>query len=248
MILARSIPLSSPHPWGCFSRVCWMVAPKVVFPTPVGVFLTLPVSLTTSVCLPHTRGGVSRNSTLSRRSCWSSPHPWGCFPDPQRQRAGRAVFPTPVGVFPLSCHAGRSLIRLPHTRGGVSNHCCFVRSFRLSSPHPWGCFSKGIEALAPFKVFPTPVGVFPWRTPTRSAQVSLPHTRGGVSKIFARVRHFQRSSPHPWGCFHTFANFMKFVKVFPTPVGVFLEHFVDLTLEFYLPHTRGGVSIPLQIL
>ena len=35
---------------------------------------------------------------------------------------------------------------------------------------------------------------------------------------------------------------MKFVKVFPTPVGVFLEHFVDLTLEFYLPHARGGVS------
>ena len=52
---------------------------RVVFPTPVGVFLQRAVDIPTWLGLPHARGGVSfwRDSDLN--ALLSSPRPWGCF-------------------------------------------------------------------------------------------------------------------------------------------------------------------------
>lgn len=54
----------------------------------------------------------------------------------------------------------RFTIRLPHTRGGVSN--CTVRFHKgfASSPRLWGCFSGIPARYRDEAVFPTPVGVF----------------------------------------------------------------------------------------
>ncbi len=50
---------SSPRPWGCFSITSTFILGFAVFPTPVGVFLTLIFIGRYRACLPHARGGVS---------------------------------------------------------------------------------------------------------------------------------------------------------------------------------------------
>ena len=110
---------SSPHPWGCFFLNQTGGRLWKVFPTPVGVFLSWPISTGSSTRLPHTRGGVSIWEVRGRQSSSSSPHPWGCFPDFDGWLDRHGVFPTPVGVFPMGRMARHIDDRLPHTRGGV---------------------------------------------------------------------------------------------------------------------------------
>ena len=51
--------MSSPRPWGCFCLVTMIVIPWIVFPTPVGVFLSPSRLVGARPGLPHARGGVS---------------------------------------------------------------------------------------------------------------------------------------------------------------------------------------------
>ena len=51
------------------------------------------------------------------------------------------------------------------------------------------------------QVFPTPVGVFLIINGVEFKRVSLPHARGGVSLMSARLGGMLRSSPRPWGFF-----------------------------------------------
>ncbi len=92
----------------------------------------------------------------------------------------------------------------------------------VSSPHAWGCF------LLNLGVFETDIG--------------LPHMRGGVSKSSCRITHAFRSSPHAWGCFCPRARTASTARVFPTCVGVFLGCNSRYSLDWRLPHMRGGVS------
>ena len=55
------ILLSSPRPWGCFRQEGSDEKQWHVFPTPVGVFPKLVGIYVVAVCLPHARGGVSKN-------------------------------------------------------------------------------------------------------------------------------------------------------------------------------------------
>ena len=73
-----------------------------VFPTPVGVFPSVPVDGYPPPGLPHARGGVSIHTTVVTLICRSSPRPWGCFRASIRFQLCLNVFPTPVGVFPRS--------------------------------------------------------------------------------------------------------------------------------------------------
>ena len=50
---------SSPHLWGCFSKILGSVFEFKVFPTPVGVFLLKESKCDLYLSLPHTCGGVS---------------------------------------------------------------------------------------------------------------------------------------------------------------------------------------------
>ena len=71
---------------------------------------------------------------------------------------------------------------------------------------------------------------------------SLPHARGGVSKIDRFGDLESRSSPRPWGCFRHQVRHAPGEEVFPTPVGVFPPSRAMLELMACLPHARGGVS------
>ena len=93
--------MSSPRPWGCFRRRGGSALQGCVFPTPVGVFLCIVQALDPSIGLPHARGGVSACYGSPLWDLVSSPRPWGCFRTAHGRLASAAVFPTPVGVFPM---------------------------------------------------------------------------------------------------------------------------------------------------
>src|SRR5690554_1953502 len=94
--------VSSPRQWGCF--YCTFVSFLIlfVFPTPVGVFLNSRNRRKVIGRLPHASGGVSSQSGGGIRSKRSSPRQWGCFWLRFKSANFQLVFPTPVGVFPLS--------------------------------------------------------------------------------------------------------------------------------------------------
>ena len=131
---------SSPRTWGCFYPYPGAIFPGTVFPTHVGVFLSvwaLPVLL---LRLPHARGGVSPGTGPKGRWVLSSPRTWGCFSAHRRKHPHSRVFPTHVGVF-LRIRIRVSIrVSLPHARGGVSVRQRVSISGTLSSPRTWGCF------------------------------------------------------------------------------------------------------------
>ena len=148
-----------------------------------------------------------------------------------------------MGVFPGLGRTNGATKSLPHTRGGVSKIDIHVHFKNQSSPHPWGCFSKKGGSLGKNAVFPTPVGVFPAKHSGNSIWLGLPHTRGGVSQLSGFHLLSRQSSPHPWGCFRLGLQNSCAMKVFPTPVGVFLRLLKEKKVNQSLPHTRGGVSV-----
>ena len=72
----EKVDTSSPRTWGCFSRPDLFGLVSKVFPTHVGVFLTLEASLSATFCLPHARGGVSCEGSTSIGVLESSLHMW----------------------------------------------------------------------------------------------------------------------------------------------------------------------------
>ena len=71
--------LSSPRAWGCFFLQDACTVDGKVFPTCVGVFLTISPKARQSTGLPHVRGGVSESRAGRLLRCRSSPRAWGCF-------------------------------------------------------------------------------------------------------------------------------------------------------------------------
>ena len=118
----------------------------------------------------------------------------------------------------------------------------FFNNILVSSPRPWGCFCAGPVVALGFNVFPTPVGVFPFRPGFCRGHFGLPHARGGVSSHLDLLSSCSPSSPRPWGCFLGQRGFADRATVFPTPVGVFLTPGNRHRRARSLPHARGGVS------
>ena len=133
----------------------------MVFPTPVGVFPGGVALDGVIPGLPHARGGVSTPTPATMRVVQSSPRPWGCFQETPQEKPAEKVFPTPVGVFPPAQATASPPWSLPHARGGVSHAAMKAAHRVMSSPRPWGCFSKSSQKFCVLRVFPTPVGVFP---------------------------------------------------------------------------------------
>ena len=96
------------------------------------------------------------------------------------------------------------------------------------------------------KVFPTHVGVFPSFVEKFPEPLSLPHARGGVSKICGFSMQRVQSSPRTWGCFFIILLFFYHSSVFPTHVGVFPRKGDVRSLWRSLPHARGGVSYAIR--
>ena len=173
--------------------------------------------------LPHAGGGVSsrKDSTISTEK--SSPRRWGCFCWHKDYGFQVIVFPTPVGVFPLSINRTDLIARLPHAGGGVSQ-ISHVSSLGVrSSPRRWGCFHLAHRFRPMTLVFPTPVGVFPLQYLQDKGYLRLPHAGGGVSEIAHPGGNQSRSSPRRWGCFRLREHHRARQNVFPTPVGVFSQ-------------------------
>ena len=143
-------------------------------------------------------GSIKKVNNLSV----SSPRTWGCFLPIATIRVTSAVFPTHVGVF-LSV-------------------MIFSRSMGRSSPRTWGCFCKIAADGRHHAVFPTHVGVFLSLRFSTCLQGCLPHARGGVSAVLTQQLETALSSPRTWGCFFSSYHFLRFRRVFPTHVGVFL--------------------------
>ena len=119
---------------------------KLVFPTPVGVFLARPRAQRSGSGLPHARGGVSMTKIIGYNLIASSPRPWGCFSSGINDLLCYVVFPTPVGVFPAVPIQPWATASLPHARGGVSYARIDSFIYRVSSPRPWGCFFRHVLA------------------------------------------------------------------------------------------------------
>ncbi len=112
--------MSSPRTWGCFQQQRKHQHARHVFPTHVGVFLMATIRYGTIIGLPHARGGVSHYWDAVRYALKSSPRTWGCFCGMIELKRRDKVFPTHVGVFPLTERFAKPLASLPHARGGVS--------------------------------------------------------------------------------------------------------------------------------
>ena len=133
---------------------------------------------------------------------------------------------------------------LPHARGGVSGLSKVFSAAKSSSPRSWGCFTRADVGTLVSSVFPTLVGVFHSRRRNGMAVASLPHARGGVSKVVSGIIEDDSSSPRSWGCFHEWQGTTLRFKVFPTLVGVFPVKADLFQRGLRLPHARGGVSRP----
>ena len=70
----------------------------------------------------------------------------------------------------------------------------------------------------------------------------LPHACGGVSHNAIINDTITASSPRLWGCFLFTHLVLSCLRVFPTPVGVFLNKDAIREMLFGLPHACGGVS------
>ncbi len=237
---------SSPRLWGCFHVALSYRYVSGVFPTPVGVFPLGSLSLPVIAGLPHACGGVSSGPLRYALSLRSSPRLWGCF---LRQASGHdagVVFPTPVGVFPVTGLVAYMGARLPHACGGVSTLMPEATKRRESSPRLWGCFYISARQAWGDAVFPTPVGVFLLIVVSAEPEPSLPHACGGVSPCAAAVAISTASSPRLWGCFFNLWRAYDRESVFPTPVGVFLASASGRMAACSLPHACGGVS-PVRV-
>ena len=196
--------------------------------------------------LPHACGGVSNILLSFSGGKESSPRLWGCFFLHLCVEPFNTVFPTPVGVFPVTLSPQRMTSSLPHACGGVSSHGVSGPSCGKSSPRLWGCFYSALLSTFPALVFPTPVGVFPILDAAHGILKRLPHACGGVSLFRAHSIAADKSSPRLWGCFLAKDALALCYVVFPTPVGVFPVARQRREQSGRLPHACGGVSIKAQ--
>ena len=238
----KALKTSSPRSWGCFCIRCAGGQHYGVFPTLVGVFLSISRPGSMVAGLPHARGGVSPRGAGGPAGRESSPRSWGCFRHLYAEKDPGRVFPTLVGVFLCHEQLASYVPRLPHARGGVSSRTSARSRTASSSPRSWGCFQVEAGLRNSLWVFPTLVGVFPIRQRWSSRSSGLPHARGGVSPSASSARRLRRSSPRSWGCFFLRGPFFLGKWVFPTLVGVFPHGPPCGRKGGCLPHARGGVS------
>ena len=153
---------SSPRSWGCFQARISRDGQMAVFPTLVGVFPAGWRVSSSTASLPHARGGVSFWSCGSGSGRPSSPRSWGCFQRSPASERPPGVFPTLVGVFPITALRMVIVLRSSPRSWGCFHLIASTLSDARSLPHARGGVSHSRMAGQMTKaVFPTLVGVFP---------------------------------------------------------------------------------------
>ncbi len=133
-----------------------------------------------------------------------------------------------------------SSLGIPHACGGVSNCTLGASVMDLYSPRVWGCFLGRHDTESFPKVFPTRVGVFLHTIYDLVTKKCIPHACGGVSSVGSVQFYDAVYSPRVWGCFCINPSFASPTDVFPTRVGVFLDHSSQTPLPHRIPHACGG--------
>ena len=190
--------------------------------------------------LPHARGGGPSGSPGSDALARSSPRTWGWTAPARSSRTTYSLFPTHVGVDPIS-RLGRCRRRpLPHARGGGPNTRREPWKGSGSSPRTWGWTPSLMEIPTASALFPTHVGVDPSCAPLAPPGRSLPHARGGGPKSYLNSFINSNSSPRTWGWTLKESLLVCVIWLFPTHVGVDRLLRQDWGLLRSLPHARGG--------
>ena len=217
----------SPHTWGCTYRRDHKRQPRYVFPTHVGVYLTVDGDFRELKGFPHTRGGVPRMA-LDRH----------CQP---------SVFPTHVGVYLVKTPLKHLSCSFPHTRGGVPWYANFLEEWREFSPHTWGCTADMAHAPADNTVFPTHVGVYLANTGECLRRYRFPHTRGGVPVTPTIAADLSEVFPTHVGVYLRMRIFNLYAMSFPHTRGSVPSQKRSSTALFvFSPHTWGCTANTLQ--
>jgi len=161
--------------------------------------------------------------------------------------SGWAVFPTPVGMVPMSEQESASGASFPHARGDGPSRCASARSPYRFSPRPWGWSDCSILDVHKAGVFPTPVGMVRlYRTFCRTLYC-FPHARGDGPTLAAALQRPDLFSPRPWGWSVTSQTCAKSSDVFPTPVGMVPQTPRGDTPRMCFPHARGDGPLVARV-
>ena len=218
---ASDFPAFSPRLWGCSAILKHRFVRSGVFPTPVGMFRQPTMATNTTPGFPHACGDVPDTSGGRTGRRGFSPRLWGCSANRRFSEVADGVFPTPVGMFRL---------RSPPP----------CRRARFS-PRLWGCSAENVPAIPAQRVFPTPVGMFRGKRRAVGTEGSFPHACGDVPAGPPAQSARRAFSPRLWGCSREMTPRPVAIKVFPTPVGMFREHWRVLHERPGFPHACGDV-------
>ncbi len=170
----------------------------------------------------------------------SSPRTWGWTGCQTREERDWELFPTHVGVDPRPHAHPRSRQTLPHARGGGPRKPRRAAPRSGSSPRTWGWTGARLGTGADPRLFPTHVGVDPYRLLVANTPSALPHARGGGPAGDPRFDLRWDSSPRTWGWTPTSTGAGRPARLFPTHVGVDRTSSEQPDNVFPLPHARGG--------
>ena len=190
---------SSPRPWGWSNAALHVTDPSGLFPTPVGMVRTRPISRHTACALPHARGDGPRLDERTRNARDSSPRPWGWSFSLQIGEVELNLFPTPVGMVRPGGTGGGCCCPLPHARGDGPMSISADSDEHHSSPRPWGWSGEECRPACHRSLFPTPVGwsFSPWPP---WAPCELFPTPVGMVLVVGRKTQMQ-STGIPWAFF-----------------------------------------------
>ena len=149
----------SPRPWGWSAAgnpASWCLR---VFPTPVGMVLSMGSGAGITLSFPHARGDGPAIEFGAESIKMFSPRPWGWSAPSVLPPTSGGVFPTPVGMVRCRNSLKCTPPSFPHARGDGPCNGNTAPLYLAFSPRPWGWSVPAIRRSVCVHVFPTPVGM-----------------------------------------------------------------------------------------
>ena len=190
----------TPHAWGCTAAPCPAAGSRCVYPTRVGMHRRCRPGPGNLPSLPHTRGDAPYRGGKKRLAPRFTPHAWGCTGRGLARGVDPAVYPTRVGMHRSGSRPSGRRCGLPHTRGDAPTRSHGTGTASPFTPHAWGCTGAAALDGADLPVYPTRVGMHPWRSRFTTTTIRLPHTRGDAPIRANLSKAALGFTPHAWGC------------------------------------------------